>query len=116
MKMVRQLTPLTQPDTVQRTHEALQYLHSKVHPIVHARDIRHDPNAKVLDLPLAGFPAMSLNHELDPEESISVRPGVQYLPNELGKERVGVTHLVHAWAMQGHKASSSSPLRSGGSC
>ncbi|KAF8236907.1 hypothetical protein L208DRAFT_1053825, partial [Tricholoma matsutake] len=63
-------------------HEALQFLHSQVHPIVHQWDIRHDPMADVPN---------------------TRRPGVQYHENEMGRERDSVTHLVHAWAMQGQK-------------
>ena len=65
--------------------------------MVHERDIRHDPSGNVIDLPIA------LNNELDPEEAGARRAGVQYHKNKIGKERTGVTHLVHAWTMQGQK-------------
>jgi len=48
---------------------------------------------------------MELNNELDPDEAGTKRPGIQYHKNEIGKEQTGVTHLVHAWTMQGHKVS-----------
>jgi hypothetical protein len=70
--------------------------------MVHKRDIRHDPSGDVVDLSGA-VQAMELNNELDPEEGGARRAGVQYHKNKIGKERTGVTHLVHAWTMQGQK-------------
>ncbi|KAF8232695.1 hypothetical protein L208DRAFT_1270597 [Tricholoma matsutake] len=65
-------------------------MHSTVHPMVHQRDIQHNPNGT---MPVAHC------------------PGVQYTPNEVGKERVGVTHLVHAWSMRGHHEGNLTPSK-----
>lgn len=63
---------------MKRTVEATQILHSVLHPITPERDIRHNEEEKyIVYSPDGGTSEIS--------------------------ERVGVTHLVQCWTMQGHK-------------
>jgi hypothetical protein len=64
--------------------QASQFLHSKLHPVVNERDIRH-PDEEIL--------FYDINKEFIPRE------GIRYTP---GAERTGVTHLVDAWFAQAH--------------
>lgn len=66
---------------IARVEEATQMLHSVLHPVAAERDIRHTPEAK------------TMKYQSTADEPI------------MRQERVGVTHLVHSWYMQGHKAS-----------
>ncbi|KAF8232938.1 hypothetical protein L208DRAFT_1269430, partial [Tricholoma matsutake] len=64
------------------------------------------------DAKLCTHEALQFMHSmLDPEEPVAHRPGVQYTLNEVGKERVGVTHLVHTWSMQGHHEGNLTPSK-----
>lgn len=76
---------------LRRYHQCAQELHQFLAPHANERDIRH-PNQTLM--------AYSLQPPPDcPEEYI--REGVGSA-EEMGAERTGVTHLVHAWHQQGH--------------
>jgi hypothetical protein len=75
--------------------QALQFLHSKLHPVVDWCDIRHPEEEIIL---------YDINKEFVKCEGIRYTPSV---------EHTGMTHLVDAWFAQGHHSKnvhSSQPL------
>ena len=77
-----------------RYHEACQELHSVLPPCANKRDVRH-PDDKIM--------AYSLE-VVSGENEEPLRDGVGS-KSQIGEERTGVTHLVHAWHQQGHPVS-----------
>lgn len=78
---------------LQRFHEASQELHSVLPPHANKRDIRH-PKEKIMT-----YSYESLSDS--PESQEYLREGIGNA-SQIGEERTGVTHLVHAWHQQGH--------------
>lgn len=75
-------------------YEVTQELHSSLSPHVNKHNIRHPGNC-----------VMSYMHTQEPPlegEAEYVRDGVGDA-EQIGIERTGVTHLVHAWHQQAHK-------------
>jgi len=76
-----------------RYHQSAQELHKFLPPHANKRDIRH-PSENVMTYSCEALPG--------PDDSAEyVRDGVGSAV-EIGAERAGVTHLVHAWHQKGH--------------